>query len=206
MGGRPVHVLRRVRRAGPAWLLAGGLVLATTGCGGTDGGPDDGASGAVSSGAVSSGAASSAAASSAAEPSTSSSAAGSGDTGSGSPPTGAAEVVIRTGGSAYGRMLFDGQQQAIYLFDRETGSRPRCYGECAAAWPPVLADGQPRAKGAVRDDLLGTVERRDGKVQVTYAGHPLYYYAHEGPGQVLCHDIVEFGGTWLVVTPRGEPA
>jgi predicted lipoprotein with Yx(FWY)xxD motif len=103
-------------------------------------------------------------------------------------------------------MLFDGRQQAIYLFDREGGSTPRCYGDCAAAWPPVLADGEPRARGAVRDGLLGTVERRDGSVQVTYAGHPLYYYAHEGPGQVLCHDVVEYGGTWLVVTPRGAPA
>ncbi|HET9944227.1 MAG TPA: hypothetical protein VFR56_01145 [Actinomycetes bacterium] len=202
MRGRPVHVLRRVRRAAPAWLLAGGLVLATTGCGGTDGGPDDGASGNGSSGPASSGSTSSAA-----EPSApSSSAASSGDTGSGSPSTGAAGVVIRTGGSAYGPMLFDGRQQAIYLFDRESGTRPRCYGDCAAAWPPVLADGQPRARGDVRNGLLGTVERRDGSVQVTYAGHPLYYYAHEGPGQVLCHDIVEFGGTWLVVTPRGEPA
>jgi predicted lipoprotein with Yx(FWY)xxD motif len=103
-------------------------------------------------------------------------------------------------------MLFDGRQQAIYLFDREDGTGPRCYGACAAAWPPVLTDGEPRSTGGVRDRLLGTVERRDGSVQVTYRGHPLYYYAHEAPGQVLCHDVVEYGGRWLVVTPRGEPA
>jgi hypothetical protein len=41
---------------------------------------------------------------------------------------------------------------------------------------------------------------------VTYGGHPLYYYAHEGPGQVLCHDVIEFGGRWLVVTPDGVAA
>jgi hypothetical protein len=40
----------------------------------------------------------------------------------------------------------------------------------------------------------------------TYGGHPLYYYAHEDPGQVLCHDIVEYGGTWLVVKRNGDPA
>lgn len=103
-------------------------------------------------------------------------------------------------------MLFDGRGQAIYLFDRETTRRPRCYGDCAAAWPPVLTDGSPTAAGRVRSTLLGTVQRRDGRTQVTYDGKPLYFYAHEGPGQVLCHGIDEFGGLWLVVTPSGAPA
>ena len=192
------QVERGVRRAALAGLLCGGLVLATGGCGGGDAtdrgtaGDDSSASSASSTGSTSSSVAPTTG--SAASPSAASSSAA------------ATGVVIRTGGSAYGPMLFDGRQQAIYLFDREGGSRPRCYGDCAAAWPPVLAEGQPRAKGAVREGLLGTVERRDGSVQVTYGGHPLYYYAHEGPGQVLCHDIVEYGGTWLVVTPQGQPA
>jgi hypothetical protein len=54
-------------------------------------------------------------------------------------------------------------------------------------------------------DLLGKTTRRNGKKQITYGGHPLYYYAHEGPGQVLCHDIEEFGGLWLVVKKNGDP-
>ncbi len=103
-------------------------------------------------------------------------------------------------------MLFDQPGQAIYLFDKETAGRPDCYGDCAAAWPPVLTTGSPEATGDVRADLLGTVPRDDGSTQVTYAGHPLYYYAHEAPGQVLCHDVVEFGGRWLVVTPEGTAA
>jgi predicted lipoprotein with Yx(FWY)xxD motif len=115
-------------------------------------------------------------------------------------------LVVRTAPSDFGRMLFDANGQAIYLFDRESTSRSECYGECAQAWPPVLTDGAPRAAGSARPGLLGTTQRRDGTTQVTYAGHPLYYYAHEGRGQVLCHDVVEFGGTWLVVTPTGEPA
>ena len=117
-----------------------------------------------------------------------------------------AGVVVATSGSEFGTMLFDGRGQAIYLFDKETTSEPACYGACAEAWPPVLAGGSPRARGEVREGLLDTVRRRDGRLQVTYAGHPLYYYAHEGPGQVLCHDIVEYGGTWLVVTPEGRAA
>lgn len=122
----------------------------------------------------------------------------------GPPP--APGTVVTTGDSAYGTMLFDAGGQAIYLFDKETTSRPECYGACAAAWPPVLTSGPPGAGGAARDDLLGTVRRRDGTTQVTYAGQPLYFYAHEGPGQVLCHDVVEYGGLWLVVTPGGPPA
>jgi predicted lipoprotein with Yx(FWY)xxD motif len=103
-------------------------------------------------------------------------------------------------------MLFDDRGQAIYLFDRETTTTPDCYGDCAGDWPPVLTDGAPVAGGDVRGDLLGTTPRDGGSVQVTYAGHPLYFYAHEDPGQVLCHGVEEYGGTWLVVTPAGTPA
>ena len=115
-------------------------------------------------------------------------------------------IAITTAGSDFGTMLFDQAGQAIYLFDRETAGRPDCYGDCAIAWPPVLTTGNPQAAGDVRNELLGTVQRDDGSTQVTYAGHPLYFYAHEGPGQVLCHDVVEFGGRWLVVTPEGTAA
>jgi predicted lipoprotein with Yx(FWY)xxD motif len=121
-------------------------------------------------------------------------------------PAAPAGTAITTADSEFGPMLFDQPGQAIYLFDKETTSRPDCYGDCAAAWPPVLTAGPPQAAGAARAELLGTVARDDGSMQVTYAGHPLYYYAHEGPGQVLCHDVVEFGGRWLVVTPEGTPA
>jgi predicted lipoprotein with Yx(FWY)xxD motif len=114
--------------------------------------------------------------------------------------------TVTTGGSDYGTMLFDGRQQAIYLFDEETTSAPECYGDCAADWPPVLTDGQPVASGEAQPGLLGSTPRDDGSTQVTYAGHPLYYYAHEDPGQVLCHGVIEYGGTWLVVTPAGTAA
>jgi predicted lipoprotein with Yx(FWY)xxD motif len=70
----------------------------------------------------------------------------------------------------------------------------------------VLTEGPPGADGEVDAALLGTTERDDGSVQVTYNGHPLYFYAHEGKNEVLCHDVAEFGGVWLVVTPAGEPA
>lgn len=114
--------------------------------------------------------------------------------------------VITTADSDYGTMLFDGSGQAIYLFDKETRSTPRCYGACAQAWPPVLTRDLPRAVGDVRQSLLGTTRRRDGSRQITYGGHPLYFYAHEGKNEVLCHNVAEFGGLWLVLTPAGRPA
>jgi predicted lipoprotein with Yx(FWY)xxD motif len=108
--------------------------------------------------------------------------------------------------SEFGTMLYGSDGQAIYLFDLEESARPRCYDECAAAWPPVLTTGELLAGAGVRPGLLGTVRRRDGSSQVTYAGHPLYFYAHEDPWQVLCHDFADFGGTWYVVQPGGTPA
>ena len=112
---------------------------------------------------------------------------------------------IVLGDSQFGKILFDSKRQAIYLFDKETTKRARCYGECAEAWPPVYAKGTPRLGPGLKESLLGTTKRRDGRRQITYGGHPLYYYAHEGPGQVFCHDIFEYGGLWLVVKRNGEP-
>ena len=101
-------------------------------------------------------------------------------------------------------MLFDARRQAIYIFERDSERATVCYGECAEAWPPVLTEGRPRAGKGVRASLLGTVRRRDGKLQVTYAGRPLYFYAHEQPGQVLCHNVNLNGGLWWVVGPDGK--
>ncbi len=113
---------------------------------------------------------------------------------------------ITTDGSQFGTMLFNRKRQAIYLFDKEKTKKSKCYGACAKAWPPVLTKGKPTAGGKVKRSRLGTTKRRNGTRQVTYAGHPLYYYAHEGRGQVLCHNVSQFGGLWLVVKPSGKPA
>ena len=112
---------------------------------------------------------------------------------------------IKSGGSDFGTMLYDRKDQAIYVFDKETGEKSKCYGACAKAWPPVLTKGRPTAGRKVDTDLLGTTKRRNGTRQVTYGGHPLYYYAHEGRGQVLCHNVFGFGGLWKVVGPSGDP-
>jgi predicted lipoprotein with Yx(FWY)xxD motif len=118
--------------------------------------------------------------------------------------TGRPGTLITVRGSRFGRMLFDRRPQAIYLFTRDARGRSRCYGACAKAWPPVYTRGRPRASRGVRAELLGTTRRRDGRRQVTYGGHPLYFYAHESRNQVLCQNVDEFGGLWLVVSPGGR--
>jgi predicted lipoprotein with Yx(FWY)xxD motif len=158
--------------------------LAFTGCGGGDDGDDSGDAG---------GAAASAPTTTTKAPATET-----------APASAARGTTIRISDSDYGRILFDSDDQAIYLFDKEKGSQSECYGECAAAWPPVLTKGEPLAGSGLDASLIGTTQRDDGTSQVTYGGHPLYYYAHEGPGQVLCQNVSEFGGLWLVVDSSGE--
>ena len=106
--------------------------------------------------------------------------------------------------SQFGRMLFDARRQAIYIFERDSDRQTVCYGECAEAWPPVHTTGEPVAGSGVRSSLLGTIERRDGRMQATYAGKPLYYYAHEDRGEVRCHNVDLNGGLWWVVGPDGK--
>ena len=113
-------------------------------------------------------------------------------------------ATITLGNSPYGSMLFDSSKRAIYIFEKDPRGQTACYGECAEAWPPVYTDGTPQAGKGVKDSLLGTVKRRDGRMQVTYAGKPLYLYAHEGPGEVRCHNVNLNGGLWWVVGPDGK--
>ena len=106
--------------------------------------------------------------------------------------------------SEYGRILFDGRGFVLYGFTADKKRRSVCSGACAAAWPPYLVKGTPRAGRGVKKALLGTIRRPDGKRQVTYAGRPLYYYVGDRrAGQILCQDVFEFGGDWLVVRPNG---
>jgi predicted lipoprotein with Yx(FWY)xxD motif len=113
--------------------------------------------------------------------------------------------LIKVEDSRYGPVLFDGKGRSIYLFTKEKGSRSRCYGDCAAAWPPVLTRAKPRAGRGVDASKLGRTRRGGGRRQVTYGGHPLYYYvADTAPGEITCQDVFEFGGTWYLVGPDGS--
>jgi predicted lipoprotein with Yx(FWY)xxD motif len=107
----------------------------------------------------------------------------------------------------YGAYLTDAEGRTLYLFTADTqGQSSACYDACADAWPPLLADNEPSVAAPSLDAaLLGTIERRDGSMQVTYNGWPLYYYQRdEGAGQVTGQDIHSFGGEWYLVSPQGE--
>jgi predicted lipoprotein with Yx(FWY)xxD motif len=112
-------------------------------------------------------------------------------------------LTLRT--TRFGRVLFDGRNRVLYAFTRDRRGGPsRCYGGCARAWPVYFAKGTMRAGNGVRRSLIGTTKRRDGRRQVTYNGWPLYYYAHEGPGEVKCQNVDNYGGLWLVVRANGK--
>ena len=120
-------------------------------------------------------------------------------------PAAADGTQITARGSDFGQMIWAPGRQAIYMFENDERNKSRCYGRCAKAWPPVLTQGPPKAGRGVDPDLLGTARRRNGDRQVTYAGRPLYAYAHEGPDEVFCHDVNLNGGYWWVLDPEGEP-
>jgi predicted lipoprotein with Yx(FWY)xxD motif len=124
----------------------------------------------------------------------------------GAPTAGAAKtgITVKTASSRFGTILVDGAGRTLYLFTADRGRTSRCYGACAKAWPVTYAKGTPRAAGGARASLLGRTKRRDGRLQVTYRGRPLYYYVDEPAGQVLCQNVNEFGGLWLVVRPDGR--
>jgi predicted lipoprotein with Yx(FWY)xxD motif len=120
--------------------------------------------------------------------------------------TTATKPTLTVRSSAFGRILFDGRGRALYAFTKDPPrGRSTCYGACATAWPPYFKAGALRAGTGVRRALIGTTRRRDGRTQITYADRPLYYYVGDRkPGQVLCQNVREFGGLWLVQRASGR--
>src|SRR5688572_2516714 len=91
--------------------------------------------------------------------------------------------------SRFGRVVFDGRGYVLYAFTADARARSNCYGACAAAWPPYIVSGRPK-RGAGVTGRLGTTRRRDGRLQGTIDGRPLYYYVGDRrPGQILCHNV-----------------
>jgi predicted lipoprotein with Yx(FWY)xxD motif len=106
-----------------------------------------------------------------------------------------------------GSVLADGRGRTLYLFDADRSAKSSCYAQCAAAWPPYLATGAPLARSGARQALLKTTKRKDGKLQVVYAGHPLYFFSGDkGAGTAKGQSLSAFGGTGAAVTARGSAA
>jgi predicted lipoprotein with Yx(FWY)xxD motif len=107
--------------------------------------------------------------------------------------------------SSLGAILVDRNGRTLYDFVRDRGAMSTCYGACAALWPPLTTTAKPQAGPGARASLLGTTKRSDGRLEVTYGGHPLYYYvADSHRGQTSGQGLNQFGALWWVLSPAGN--
>jgi len=119
--------------------------------------------------------------------------------------TAAMTIGLQSVSGIDGKILADGQGRALYLFTADKSSTSTCTGACASAWPPVTASAMPMAGGGVSQSLLGTTKRADGTEQLTYNGHPLYYFsADTGSGMAKGHGLKAFGSDWYVLDGKGS--
>jgi predicted lipoprotein with Yx(FWY)xxD motif len=117
--------------------------------------------------------------------------------------SGGARVLTRS--SSLGTHLVDASGRTLYLFEKDKHGRSSCSGQCAGFWPPLLTGGKPVAGHGVKAALLGTTRRSDGKMQVTYGGHPLYRFSLDTKsGQTKGEGLDKFGAEWYVVAPSGK--
>ena len=111
-------------------------------------------------------------------------------------------VTVRT--TSLGKVLVDQNGRTLYLFEKDKRGMSACSGSCAQFWPPMLARAKARAGARVKRSLLGAIRRRDGRRQVTYAGHPLYRFSLDvRAGQVKGEGLDDFGAHWYAVSPAG---
>ena len=114
-------------------------------------------------------------------------------------------AMVKVRSTSLGKFVVDAQGRTLYLFEKDKNGRSACYGQCAKFWPPLITSGKPRASAGVKASLLGTTRRRDGRMQVTYGGHPLYRFLEDkAPGQTKGEGTKFFGAEWYVVAPSGK--
>ena len=116
----------------------------------------------------------------------------------------AGRALVRIADTHLGRILVDRRGETLYDFVPDKGTTSVCYNACAALWPPVITSGRPISGAGVKASLLGTTRRSDGRLEVTYGGHPLYYFVSDRhPGQTTGQGVNQFGGPWWVLSPAG---
>jgi len=141
--------------------------------------------------------------------STTQSAAASTSAGTSSTPasgTSATAVVVSTKHDKLGTILAaGGKHLTVYMFEGDKGANSSCTGACARVWPPVTTAAAASAAGAAVTADIGTITRPDGTKQVTYKGHPLYFFARDGDaGDAYGQGVVGFGSSWYVLKPSGN--
>jgi predicted lipoprotein with Yx(FWY)xxD motif len=106
---------------------------------------------------------------------------------------------------SFGTVLVGPNSHTVYLFLKDKGTTSQCNGKCAVVWAPLTSSGQPQAGAGLKASLLGTSKRKDGTMQVTYGGHPVYYYDDDKkPGMTEGEGKKEFGAEWYAVGSDGK--
>jgi predicted lipoprotein with Yx(FWY)xxD motif len=114
------------------------------------------------------------------------------------------ELTISTAKGSMGTYLVGSSGRALYIFAADHGGKSACSGTCAQNWPPLTSAATPKAGGGVNASDFGSITRTDGSKQVTYSGHPLYYFIGDsGPGMTSGEGSSAFGAKWWLMTPGG---
>ena len=122
-----------------------------------------------------------------------------------STPSGGSATVDSASVGGLGTVLVDSQGRTLYLFQKDKRAKSTCAGECAKAWPPLLTTGKASASGSARQDLIGTITRADGTIQVTYNDHPLYRFVNDKKaGDTKGQAVRAFGAKWYALTRGGR--
>jgi predicted lipoprotein with Yx(FWY)xxD motif len=126
-----------------------------------------------------------------------------------SEPASGGTVAVVTASSVpkLGKVIVDSKGLTLYDFHKDKGGKSSCYGGCEQVWPPLTTEGKPQVGEGAMASKLGTTKRKDGTLQVTYAGWPLYtYVADKKPGEANGNDFSSFGAQWYALLPSGEEA
>jgi predicted lipoprotein with Yx(FWY)xxD motif len=116
-----------------------------------------------------------------------------------------AGTIIQAQTSSLGRLLTDGHGRTLYLFEADKPNVSKLSAAGLSIWPPFAATGKPQARSGALAAKIGTITGTNGKAQVTYDGHPLYYYVGDTkPGQTSGQALNQFGAEWYVLAPSGN--
>jgi len=122
--------------------------------------------------------------------------------GGGGGSSAASAVTLKAVSSPLGTILVDQDGKTLYLFEADSNNKSNCSGGCLNLWPPIMANGKATAGSGVTAGMIGTAT---GSSQVTYAGHPLYWFSGDTKaGDTNGEGLDDFGGEWYAISPAGK--
>jgi predicted lipoprotein with Yx(FWY)xxD motif len=113
---------------------------------------------------------------------------------------GGTAVVLRK--VSLGKVLTTSTNFVLYVYTPDGKNKSHCYNACSARWLPLLTTGKPSVGAGLKKALLSTTKRKDGTIQVTYHGHPLYTFT--GDTAALQTNGEGVSGNWYVLNAGGN--